>query len=44
MTVAGAALLLIGPLLAWTGRRQEQTVWTSLKELLEQPQAMAPAI
>ena len=34
---------LIAPLLAWMGRRQEHTVWTSLKRLLEQPQATMPA-
>jgi hypothetical protein len=34
------ALRLIAPLLAWMGRRQEQTVWTSLKRLLEQSQAV----
>lgn len=38
------ALRLISPLLAWMGRRQEQRVWTSLKRLLEQPQAATPAV
>ncbi|MDH4103106.1 MAG: zinc ribbon domain-containing protein [Thermoleophilia bacterium] len=38
------ALRLIATLLAWMGRHQEQTVWTSLKRLLEQPQATTPAI
>jgi hypothetical protein len=25
----------VGPLIAWTGRRQERAIWTSLKTLLE---------
>lgn len=38
------ALRVLAPLLAWMGRRQEQSVWTSLKRLLEQPQETTPAI
>ncbi len=38
------ALRLIAPLLAWMGRRQERSVWTSLKELLEQPHGTTPAV
>ena len=38
------ALRLVAPLLAWMGRRQERTVWTSVKRLLEQPQATTQAI
>lgn len=26
---------LAGPLIGWIGRRQERTIWTGLKELLE---------
>lgn len=37
------ALRLIAPLLAWMGRRQERTVWTALKHLLEQPHGTRPS-
>ena len=33
---------LIGPLVAWLGRRQELRIWTSLKGLLEGKEASAP--
>ena len=37
------ALRLIAPLLEWLGRRQEHTVWTALKHLLEQSRAAQPS-
>jgi hypothetical protein len=38
-------LRLLGPVITWLGRRQEQRIWASLKRHLEtpQPQAMQPA-
>ena len=33
---------LMGPLIGYMGRRQEQTIWTSLKRLLEAPRDTTP--
>ena len=35
-------LKLMGPLVAWMGRRQELRIWTGLKDLLEGKEASAP--
>ena len=35
-------LKLMGPLVAWMGRRQELRIWTGLKGLLEGTEASAP--
>jgi len=35
-------LKLMGPVVAWMGRRQELRIWTSLKGLLEGPGTTAP--
>jgi hypothetical protein len=35
------AFRLLGPLITWLGRRQEQRIWASLKKHLETPLAKA---
>jgi len=36
------ALRLLGPVITWMGRRQEQRIWTSLKDHLEAATAAGP--
>jgi hypothetical protein len=37
------AVRLLAPLIAWTGRRQEQAIWTSMKRYLERTATQATA-
>lgn len=37
-------LKLMEPMIAWTGRRQEKTIWTGLKRYLERQETPAPQI